>query len=222
MNTLVMSFSGDVNLGMYCKVSEKFCLAAHFIQDRNLRKISELLKVKIVRTTLANTDLVGLFVALNSNGILLPHIVSEREISHIKSESRLNVGILKTKYTAVGNLILSNDRGAVISKIFSQKEKKTIEDVLDVETEYTTVAKLNNVGSCGIATNEGCLLHRDASEKEIDFAKNILKVNTDIGTANFGSPFVGSCMLANSHGAIVGETTTGPEIARIMETLGLI
>jgi len=81
---------------------------------------------------------------------------------------------------------------------------------------------MSTVGSAGIVTNKGCLLHRDASGDEIKIVEQILKVNVGIGTANFGSPFVGSCMIANSHGAVVGESTTGAEITRLMETLGFL
>ena len=79
---------------------------------------------------------------------------------------------------------------------------------------------MNNVGSCGVATNSGCLVHRDIEENEIKKVESILKVDVDVETANFGSPFVGSCIIANSKGAIVGESSTGPEVNRIMETLG--
>lgn len=222
MRTTATAFAGDVNLGMYAKTSDKFCILANFVPESNSKKVADILKTPVVKTTLADTDLVGLFSSLNSNGLLVSHITSEREIKRIKSESGLNVGILRTRYTAIGNLILVNDNGALISKIFSRKEKRVIEDVLGVETEYATIARLNNIGSCGVATNKGCLLHRDATEKEMKLAEEILKVHVDIGTANFGSPFVGSCMLANRHGGLVGETTSGPEIARIMETLGFV
>jgi translation initiation factor 6 len=57
---------------------------------------------------------------------------------------------------------------------------------------------------------------------ELKQIEKILKVEGDIGTANFGSPFVGAFILANSHGYLVSEQTTGPELGRIDETLGFI
>jgi len=97
-----------------------------------------------------------------------------------------------------------------------------IEDCLGVETEYCNLAGMSTVGSAGIATNKGCLLHRDASGDEIKIVEQILKVNVGIGTANFGSPFVGCCIIANNNDVIVGESTTGPEITRMQEALGFI
>ena len=97
-----------------------------------------------------------------------------------------------------------------------------IQDCLDVEIKYSKIANISVVGACGIATNKGCLLHKDVKEKETEAVQEVLKVEVDIGTANFGSPFVGACGFANSNGAIVGESTTGPEVARLMETLALL
>jgi translation initiation factor 6 len=125
-------------------------------------------------------------------------------------------------FTAIGNLILCNDKGAVTSSLLTKKEMGLISDCLGVECAASKVAGMDNVGSCGIATNEGCLLHRDSTEEELDFIQEVLKVDTDIGTANFGSPFVGGCAVANSKGLVAGASTTGPEISRMMESLKLI
>jgi translation initiation factor 6 len=105
--------------------------------------------------------------------------------------------------------------------LISRKEKKKIEDCLGVETEYSEIANLNIVGSCGVATNNGCLLHWDVKEDEMKVVEDLLKVDVDIGTVNFGSPFVKSGLIANSKGCLLGEKTTPPELARIMEALNL-
>ncbi|MDI6807158.1 MAG: translation initiation factor 6, partial [Candidatus Aenigmarchaeota archaeon] len=105
------------------------------------------------------------------------------------------------------------------SKIFAKSEKVKIENCLGVESEYCTLAKLDIPGSCGIATNKGCLVHRDATEEEIEVAKELLKVRINIGTMNFGSPFVGSSTIANSNGALAGLLTSGPEVANFIETM---
>jgi translation initiation factor 6 len=174
--------------------------------------------------TIANTDLVGIFCVINSNGILLPKIANKREMdffARLKKEFGLNISILPSKFTALGNLISANDKGALISNVFSKISKSRIEDCLDVEADYSSVARQNIVGSLSVTTNKGCLLHRDAEEIEIKKIEDILKVKADIGTVNFGSPFIGSSVIANSNGAVVGDQTTGPEVTRIAETLEL-
>jgi translation initiation factor 6 len=225
MKVLQTNFYGDHNLGLFGKSSDKFCVLGNFISEKYKERIEGILEAKVVKLTVANTDLIGVFCCLNSNGILLPKIINRREIEmlkEVKKELGVNLEVLNSKFTALGNLILCNDKGAIISRNFSRKYKKEIEDCLGVESDFLTIAKTDTVGSCGIATNRGCLLHRDASEEEIKQIEDILKVKADIGTANFGSPFVGSCGIANSKGIVIGQSTTGPEANRILEALDLL
>jgi translation initiation factor 6 len=225
MKIFQTNFFGDHNIGIYGKASDNVCILGSLVDEKNKKKIEELLKVKVYSLTVARTDLVGIFCCLNSNGIILPKILSEKELEtfkKIEKEVGINLGIIKSKFTAMGNLILCNDKGAIVSKVFTKKEKKKIEDFLGVDSEFLSLGEIKTLGSCGIATNKGCLVHRDAKEEEIKVIEEVLKVKVDVGTANFGSPFVGSCGFANSNGAVIGESTTGPEFARISETLGLI
>ena len=225
MKIFQTNFHGDMNIGLLARTSDKFCLVGNFVMDKTVKKMEEYLDVDVIKTTIANTDLIGIFCAMNSNGMLLPKIVNERELdffAKLKKEFDLNVVVLPSKFTALGNLIAANDKGAIISNVFSKVSKAKIEDCLDIEAEYSTVAKQIVVGSLSVVTNKGCLLHRDADENEMKKIEEILKVKVDIGTANFGSPFVGSCVTANSKGAVVGEQTTGPEIVRLAETLNLM
>lgn len=218
------NFYGDHNLGLYGKASDRICVLGKSLEKKRER-IEGVLRVKTVALTVSNTDFLGMFCAMNENGMLLPKITTDLETKKFKELKKLfglNVEVLNSNLTALGNLVLCNGQGALISKLFTKKEKKVIEDCLDVEACFSTIAGIRTVGSCGVATNRGCLLHRDASEEEIKNVGEILKVKVDIGTANFGSPFVGSCVIANSRGAIVGESTSGPEITRLQEALDLL
>jgi len=218
------NFYGDHNLGLYGKASDRICVLGRILEGKR-ESIENALNIKTVALTISNADLVGIFCALNENGILLPKIITDLEMEkfvELKKLFGMNVKVLNSNFTALGNLILCNGHGALISKLFTKRDKKIIEECLGVESCFSTIARIQTVGSCGIATNKGCLVHRDASEAEIKIMEEILKVKADIGTANFGSPFIGSCVIANSKGAIVGESTTGPEITRLQETLGLL
>ncbi len=222
---LQLNFLSDNNLGMYARATDKVLLVGSSVSDSLVEKIAGKMKTAAAKTTVANSELVGIFCCLNSNGLVLSKIATDDEIKtfqNLTKEFGMNFSILKTKFTAVGNLVLCNDKGAIISNYFSQKIRKPIEDCLGVESVQATVAGMQIVGSSGIATNKGCLLHRDANESEVKAVEEILKVNVDIGTANFGSPFVGCCVIANSNDLVVGENTTGPEITRVQEALGFL
>jgi translation initiation factor 6 len=225
MKAAQADFSGDRNLGMYAKSSDEFCISGRNLLEKDAKTLKDVLKVDVIEATIFNTDLIGIFAAFNSNGIVLPKLIFESELKHIRSVASkhgMNVSVLDTKYTAVGNMILCNDRGCAVSESVEDRELEKIESCLGVKTEKLSLAGLDNIGSCGVATNRGCIVHRDASEEEIKKLERTLKVDADIGTANFGSPFIGGCIVANSNGVVMGNHTTGPEIARIMETLDLL
>jgi len=126
------------------------------------------------------------------------------------------------KYTALGNQILANDNGAIVNPDFPDETVEKIEKALGVSTRRSTIAGLKNVGASGVATNKGVLLHIEASEEELEIVEETLQVSGDIGTASSGVKYVGTCIVANSSGAITGKNTTGPELGRIENSLGFI
>lgn len=207
-------YEGDVNIGFYGTATDKFVISS-FRKD-----LSPILKVPHFKVSIAESELVGLFSAANSNGIILPKIIKEEEIKKIKKIG-VNVLILKEKFTAIGNLICVNDKGAIASELISKKSLKEMEDCLGVEIYQTKIANIKIVGSVCFATNKGALVHRDASEEDLRIIKEILKVDIEKGSINLGSPFIKSGIIANSYSALVGSKTSGFELDIIVRTLKL-
>ena len=52
--------------------------------------------------------------------------------------------------------------------------------------------------------------------------EKIFNVSAMIGTVNHGVPLIGSGLVANTKGAIVGNLTTGIELGRIEEALNFL
>ncbi|PSH01159.1 MAG: hypothetical protein BRC27_02885, partial [Nanohaloarchaea archaeon SW_10_44_10] len=101
------NYQGDTNVGFYATVSNSYVIIPRQFQEK------EYFPEKTVRTRIAGTNLVGLFTAGNSNCLLLPESVKEREVEKIK-KSGINYHILDSIENALGNIILANDRGAII------------------------------------------------------------------------------------------------------------
>ena len=217
MHVLRTNFNGDPNLGLWGLSTDSFSIVGKNVNE----DISKVLKVPVIKATITNTNLIGIFAAANKSGLIVPKIIEEREIKFLRERLKINILVAKTRETCIGNLILANNKGCVIAKQL-KPIKKQISDCLGVSVEIGTVAGLNIVGSAALATDEGLLVHRNCSEEELKNLEDILKVKGDIGTANFGSPFIGSCIIANSNGVVISEQTTGPEIQRINEVLGFI
>ncbi|MBI4015219.1 MAG: translation initiation factor IF-6 [Candidatus Aenigmarchaeota archaeon] len=209
-----MNFSGDHNLGLYGFATESYCLLGF---SDAAKPVSSALKVPVITSTLFGTELCGVFAAGNDNGIILTPMIEKEEIASLKTSLKnLNVLILDTKYTAIGNLILTNNKGCIISPLLSQ-HRKEIEECLGVPVESGKIGGFETVGSAALTTEKGCLTTNTATEEELKWIESVLKVKTDLGTVSRGSPFIHSALIVNSLAAICSESCTGPELGRIGE-----
>jgi translation initiation factor 6 len=101
----------------------------------------------------------------------------------------------------------------------NERELEEISDALGVEVERGSVANVPTVGSVLVVTDRGGIVHPEASEEEIEALSKKFGVSIAPGTVNFGVAFIRTGLVANNKGAIVGEDTTGPELARIQMAL---
>jgi translation initiation factor 6 len=187
-------------------------------QDK-AQEYADWLKAQLIYTTISGSVLAGALACANSNGMLLPNSIRNEELEHIKKVFTGNITIMENKKTAYGNLILANDRGAVVDPRFKPKEIEQISDALGVETVPTEIAALPYVGSLATATNKGVLAHPLLKEEEKKTLESVFKVPVDVGTINCGIPYVGTGLIANSHAAVAGSMTTGPEMFIIEHAL---
>ena len=93
---------------------------------------------------------------------------------------------------------------------------------MGVDVVATTIAGQDVVGSLGVTNDQGVLLHPDVTPDEVVAIERVLGVAPMVGTVGFGSPYVGAGICATDHGALAGSETTGPEMNRIEDALGLI
>lgn len=212
------AFEGDINIGLYGFATDDYCLLG--LEPKQKEQIKDILGVSIHNIKLAQTQLIGLFASGNRNGVIITKLLERDELKAIKKAlPDLNILVLKSAFTATGNLVLCNDKGCIISKEIS-KQRKKIEDVLGCETLVGTVAGLDIVGSAATASNIGCLCHSDTNETEAKVIEELLKVKVDVGTVSAGSQYIKSGIIVNSNGVIVSQTSTGPELGRIAEVFG--
>ena len=211
-----LTVNGETFVGLMGLASDRYAvISPHFKSD-------SVLGVPTVKAKACGTYLNGLFCAGNSNGILVTHMVQEQELLAMKSfMGALGVEVLQLQglYTALGNLIACNDRGALVSS--SIRDYGSIEDALGVEVVSGDVRGHLEVGSYIAATNRGFLAH-PCAEAQLDKIKDALKVGGMVGTVNRGVPYVRTGLIANSNGYITGGDTTGIEMQRIEDALGLV
>ena len=65
-------------------------------------------------------------------------------------------------------------------------------------------------------------MHPEVTEEEADVIEKTLDVSLELGTVNFGSPYPGSGVIANSSGFIASRACSGTELGRISEALDFV
>ncbi|MGA3058936.1 MAG: translation initiation factor IF-6 [Candidatus Bathyarchaeia archaeon] len=222
MTVYLSSIVGNSSISVYSLATEKIVIIPRMVPKEKAQEFADWLKTKLVYTSIGGSVLVGALACANSSGMLLPNYIREEELSQIKSVFEGNITIMETKKTAYGNLVLTNDKGAVVDPRFKEKEIKQISETLGVEAVPTEIAGLTYVGSLGVATNKGVLAHPLLKDEERKILETVFKVPIDVGTVNCGVPYVGTGLLANSHAAVAGSMTTGPEMFIIGNALDVV
>lgn len=200
------------NIGIYINVNDKYVMIPMGFAKSKAEKLANYLQVKYLYTSIANTRLIGALSVMNNNGILLPKTAYETEYNFLKKETDLEIGVLDSKYTALGNVICANDKGAIVSPWLSKEDITTISDVLGVEVLQKRIAGFYQTGAVMVANNSGAAIHPEADEEDMKTFANLLGVKVEHSTINAGIPFVSSGILANNNCIVVGTLTTGPEI----------
>jgi translation initiation factor 6 len=204
---------------LYCVCTENIGIFPFGVTGKKMKRFAQALGVEACSTDIGGCRLLGVLAAGNSNGIVLPHSAEPEEIRTIKSHFDVNVQVLSEKRNALGNMILANDRGAVIDPRLTRKTVEEVSDVLGVEAVAGEILGLPCIGAFAAATNKGVLAHPMIRDDEKRKIQEVLKVPVDIGTINGGVPYVKAGLVANSKGAVVGSSTTGPELMAITRTL---
>ncbi len=206
-------------LGVYLRTWEDYTLVPRN-SDRDIKSMaSHYLKTEPIEMTIGGSNLLGSMTVMNSNGMIFSNIVSEEELKNIPKD--VNYAVLKDNLNAVGNNILANNKAALIHEEFSDESVRTIGEVLGVEVVKGKFREVRTVGSSGLITSSGLVIPPNMTDDEIDELGKLFGVKGRVGTANFGSLYIGASVVSNSKGALIGEDSTTVEISNIEEALNL-
>lgn len=211
------NISGNPFIGILSSTNNEITLVPPSTQDGFVKLVKDVLRTKVIKATLYDSSLLGVFSVMNDNGILVPKTVYDSETDFLKKYFD-KIGVLQ-EFTAIGNLITCNNKGCIVSHVFSENDVHTIEEVLNVDVIQMKLAGLDVVGSCVVANDKGFLANPNITDEELKTIKKALKVDGTVGSVNYGSPFIKGGLIANNEGAITGMLTTAYEFGRIDEAL---
>lgn len=215
------SYYGNPWIGMFVKTNDSVTMLPVDSMKKLDDAVESSLKTTVVKIGMGDSNLLGVYVVMNSNGVVLPNIVKSEEAEMLKKMG-LNVHISSDKCNAHGNNIAVNDKGGIINPNVEREDAKKIADALGVELVPMTIAEFSTVGSACLATNQGYLAHYKTSDDELKKLSDALKVNGNKGTMNTGTGFISYGAVVNKNGYIVGENTTAYEIGRLEDALNLV
>ena len=216
-NVAKLQVYGNNNIGVYAFANDKIALVPPDVDQKDRQVIEEVLGVDTYETTIMGTRLLGVLVAGNDSGLLVPSTINDDELRKLKENvgGDMNIGVLPTTNNAIGNLVAANNHGALVHPGLDDSATKIISDVLGVEVVKRAISGISTVGAIIAVTDIGGLSHPDTSDEELKFLSDLFKVPFRTGTVNFGVSFIRTGIVVNTKGAIVGASTSGPEIARI-------
>ncbi|MBY9007739.1 MAG: translation initiation factor IF-6 [Candidatus Lokiarchaeota archaeon] len=225
MTILKAQIFGGSLIGVYLEANNSYLLHPPDLIETYRDRFKKVFEIDFYPFTINNSRLIGVYSKSNYHGIILPSIIREDELIKLKKyskerENSFEIGTLECGDNTFGNLILCNDKGAIISSLLKDQKKK-IEEILGVETVIFDFAGSCLPGSIGLANNKGCLVHPLATDEEIEYISSILKVETDVSTINRGLPYLCSGAVVNDQSGIFGSFSTGPEMMRITNVLQL-
>ncbi|WP_256403547.1 translation initiation factor IF-6 [Halorubrum salinum] len=216
------TFTGSSYVGVFARVVDDLLLVRPDADEELAEALGEELSATPLQTTVGGSNTVGALAVGNENGILVSPRATDRERSRIAEVADRAVSELPGEINAAGNVVLANDYGAYVHPDLARESVTAIRDTLDVPVVRGDLGDVRTVGTAAVANNTGVLCHPKSTESELQAVEDALDVRADLGTVNYGAPLVGSGLVANDHGYVVGEETTGPELGRIEETLGFI
>ena len=211
---------GNSQVGVYLTIVGNNLFYPSSLDKPAIEEISQCFDLEMNPMLIGGSSLLGSLIVGNNKGIAVADIATEEDLDKLSSFGE--VVILESGVNAAGNLVECNDHGAIVSKSIPTPGVELIGEVLGVKTARTRVAGQDTVGSLLVANNKGILSHPDITSSEVKEIETVMSVPVMVGTVCFGSPYVGAGCVTSENDALVGSGSTGPELNRIEDALGLI
>ncbi len=213
-------FGGNL-IGIYLTANNSYVLYPPNLLSSSLEQYKKVFEIPFYPITINNSNLIGVYTASNKYGIVVPKIATEDEFDKLRGflKDNSHIAFLNSIDNAFGNLILCNDKGAVISSLLKNNVRE-IEDALNVEVVVYDFASNRLPGSISLANNKGCLVHPLSTDEDVQYISSVLKVEeTDVSTINRGIPYLRSGAIINDKSGVFGTLSTGPEMMRLSSVL---
>ena len=209
-------FENSNEIGVFAKLTNSYCLTA-IGGSENFYSVFEQEfgdHIPVIHTSIAGCRPIGRMTAGNKNGLLVPNGTTDQELQHLRNAlpDAVEIRRVEERLSALGNCILTNDHVALVHTDIDRETEEIIADVLGVEVFRQTIANNALIGSYGVVTNRGGMVHPKTSIEDLEELSSLLQVPLVAGTINRGSEVLGAGMICNDWTAFCGMDTTSTEI----------
>jgi translation initiation factor 6 len=169
MRVFTTTFHGNPNVGLYAYCVEaggkRLCVMGERLNKDDEQNVAKALGAEFHHVTVAGTPMPGVFLAGNSQALLVPGIAFQRELRSLQHLG-LPVQVFETHLTCLGNNILVNDTGCLVNPDFTDAEIRRLHTLLGVPVKRIRIAGLQTPGACVVLNGRFGVIHRDATESE--------------------------------------------------------
>ncbi|MFH0969936.1 MAG: translation initiation factor IF-6 [Candidatus Diapherotrites archaeon] len=222
MSIKTIALHGSPYVGIFCSTTDEIALVPGNTLSKEQKRIQDTLSVEAIPCTIAESHLIGVLARGLHKKFAVAYTATQDEIDTLHEYGVRAERV--PEVTAIGNLFCIQKKGGIVSPLLPRETMKWLEKYFNIPLHQKGVAQTELSGSCVLATEKGFLAHPKTAPEEMEFLESIFGAAGMTTTANYGDPFIANSIIANQHGIIVGERTSGPELARIDEGLhpGLI
>ena len=211
---------GHSQIGVYVSVVGEVLFIPESTPEDDVERIEHALEMESTPITIGGSSLLGSLMVGNSRGMAVADIATPEDIDRLTSYG--DVVVMESSVNAAGNLLVANEHGVIASPVVPEDGLEVLSEALGVPAANTCIAGDDVIGSLAAVNAKGVLLHPDVSTVEVEIIEEVLGVPAMVGTVCFGSPHIGAGLVCSDNGVCVGGSTTGPELNRIEDALGLI
>lgn len=217
-----VQFENSSEVGVFAKLTNSYCLTALGGSENFYATFeAELAEhIPVVHTSIGGTRILGRLCVGNRHGLLVPSIITDNELRHLRNSLPDTVKIVRIeeRLSALGNCVATNDYVSLAHTDIDRETEEIMMDTLQTEVFRTTVAGNLLVGSFCAISNQGGLVHPKTPIAEMDELSQLLQIPLTAGTVNRGSDVIGAGMIVNDWSAFCGVDTTATEMA-VIETI---
>ncbi|BBL45367.1 translation initiation factor 6 [Nanobdella aerobiophila] len=195
------------SIGLIMHLFEDFLIAS------NLYKNSiEKLNLDIYKYYINSPIITPYFIEYNGNIIISKS--SPGELKEIL-KSKFDIIEVDTIENTIGNLFLVGKNGILYSS-GKEYDAKKLSEKLSLPSQRIKIKYL--IGSISKLYNNKLLISQELTDNILEKISEITKYSIEIGSINFGSPYMRYGIEINSRYIIVGKNSTGHEIIKVEET----